>query len=325
MYDIYVQGQSKDHPDYASWRFPSWDNPAVYPGGRNDPELKLVEATASEDWFLQEYAAEFTAFVGKIFAEWNEDTHVLPDYKFNPDWPNYVCFDWGYVNPLAAIEFQIAPDDTIIVWREHYRSYMRLEDHLRLMARREQPEGYHINMCFGDAADPEATATVCEKFAPCISNPDSKTNWREGIDLVKLFLKKRAIDRSEAVYPGESEEADGLEAPGFFVVRCCPNTIREFNNYRAPNTINTRSPRNPREDAQKYDDHALDAIRYGLMHIYKLGATHHLSDVVVPETPAELVTPAQALVVPNAGDLAAVMGYTGTDDTGWFHTSDLSF
>ena len=34
------------------------------------------------------------------------------------------------------------------------------------------------------------------------------------------------------------------------------------------------------EEAKKYDDHALDALRYGLMHIFELGANVSLSSVI---------------------------------------------
>jgi len=58
----------------------------------------------------------------------------------------------------------------------------------------------------------------------------------------------------------------------------CPNTIREFNNYKSPDL--GKSDRNPREEAKKNDDHAMDAIRYGLVHIFTLGARTRLSDVI---------------------------------------------
>ena len=82
--------------------------------------------------------------------------------------------------------------------------------------------------------------------------------------------------RSEA-----DEYGTPLEEPSLFVDHSCVNTIREFNNYRAPSSVG-RVLRNPREDAQKYDDHALDAIRYALMHIYKLGCTRRLGEVYTP-------------------------------------------
>lgn len=268
LYNLWQLGQNPNYPDFESWQFPSWENPAVYPMGRIDPEILLIENTTITPWFLQEIAADFSAYVGKIYDVFKETVHVRPT-SYNPDWPNYIAFDWGYVNPLAAIEFQVDPFDRVHIWREHYRSYLTLDQHLELLKTREQPEGYKINLCTGDAADPEAIQTVSTKFAPCIGDPMAKSNWRRGVELVNGFLKTRQI--------GEADEyGTPLEEPGLFIDNSCVNTIREFNNYRAPNTS---SDRNPREDAQKFDDHALDALRYALMHLYVLGANTHLSDI----------------------------------------------
>lgn len=280
LYDQWTLGQNPDFPDYASWQFPSWDNPAVYPAGRDDPEIKLIESTTIRPWFLQEIAAEFSAFVGKIYEAFKETTHVRK-CTFHPEWPNYIAFDWGFTNPLAAIEFQVDPWDRIHVWREHYAAYMRLEEHIEILKKRPQPPGYHLDLAFGDAADPGAAITVSEKLVPCFALPEAKSGvvnkgttqsgWREGVDLVNGFLKLRQV--------GEADEyGTPLEEPRLFVDHSCVNTIREFNNYRAPSTVG-RTLRNPREDAQKYDDHALDALRYALMHLFKLGCTRSISEV----------------------------------------------
>lgn len=282
LYTLWQYGRQPAHIEagtYESWRFPSWANLVLYPGGRQDPEILLIEATTTSEWFEQEIAADFTAFVGKIYGEFQEDTHVPQGgVKFNPDWPNYIAFDWGYVNPLAAIEFQISPDDTVHVWREHYRSYVTLDDHLTILRNRDNPPGYRLDLTFGDAADPEAAVSVSTKFHPCIAEPEAKKNWREGIDLVKTFLKLRQSGVLD-------EFGTPFEKPGLVIDHSCVNTIREFNNYKAPEPTMGRNPKNPRETAQGIDDHALDALRYGLMHIYKLGARagSSLADVMGPE------------------------------------------
>jgi len=269
LYDVWKLGQDPNFPDYASWRFPSWDNPYLYPGGRTDPEILLLESTTTMEWFEQEIAADFTAFVGKIFAEFQEDKHIK-DLQYNPAWKNYIAFDFGFVNPLAAIEFQIDPWDNIYIWREHYKKGWRLQQHIEFMKNRLQPEGYSIELGFGDAADPEAIEELCVSFAPTIGSPLAKDNWRDGIDLVKSFLQVREVGHDEYERP--------IEEPRMFVDRSCINTIREFNNYKTAQGTHGRNPRSPREIAQQVDDHAMDALRYGLVHIYRLGARNSLMD-----------------------------------------------
>jgi hypothetical protein len=147
-----------------------------------------------------------------------------------------------------------------------------LEEHLGILKAREQPPGYRVNLCFGDAADPEATEYVTQHFQTCISDPESKTNWREGIDLVKTFLKLRQV--------GEIDEyGTPLELPKLFVHFRCKDLIREFNSYKAREGT---AGRNPREIAEGADDHCLDALRYGLMHLFRLGVNRHLDEIYVP-------------------------------------------
>jgi hypothetical protein len=271
-YKIWQLGRNPDFPEYESWRMPSWANPVVYPGGRTDPEILMIEATTSKEWFDQEIGADFTAFVGKIYSEFVEDVHVQK-IEYNPAWKNYVFFDWGFVNPLAALDVMVDPFDNIYIWREHYKAQQTLQSHLREMRGREQPQYYKVDMCFGDAADPDAIMTVTENFAPCFGDPAAKTNWREGIDLVKSFLKLRTMDADD--------EGNSEEKPKLFVDHSCVNTIREFNNYKAKQGTQGRNAKAAAEAAQEIDDHALDALRYGLMHLYKLGANQHLDASLV--------------------------------------------
>jgi hypothetical protein len=278
LYDLWMYGQDPEVPEYESWRFPSWANTAIYPDGENDPEIRLLRKTMSPEGFLQEIGADFGSFVGKIYPEWDVQRHVS-SVKFNPAWPNFIAFDWGYTNPLAAIEFQISPSDEIFVWREHYKSYTRVEEHCDILRRREQPAGYHLDLAFGDAADPEAAETVSRLLVPCIADPRAKSGstpekaaaqagWREGIDLMRSFLEREA---------GEDEFGGPIYEPAFHVDYSCMDFIREMNNYKAPDSIKGK---NVQEIGIRQDDHGLDALRYGLMHYFKLGATYSLADVI---------------------------------------------
>lgn len=258
LYELWQLGQDVDSPLYESWQFPSWANTAVYPKGFQDPEIQDLKNTTSEEWFDQEIGAKFTAFVGKIYGEFDEVKHVQK-LDFNPLWPNYLAIDWGFTNPSAWIEFQVTPNDEIRVWREHYQAGWTVQKHCQYMKTREQPAGYHLDLAFGDAADPEAAETVTLNLVPCITDSAAKENWRQGIDLVKSFLKLR----------------DG-ENPGFFIDNDCKHTIKEFNNYRSKEPVKGN---NVPEMGQNAKNHAMDAIRYGLMHVFVLGANVHLDSV----------------------------------------------
>lgn len=270
LYRLWQLGRDPQFEEFESWQFPSWENPHVYPLGLQDPEILLTKRTTPDDEFRQEYGADFTSFSGKIYAEWDEGVHVQ-NVEYNPNLPNYIAFDWGFVNPMAAVEFQIDSMQRVRVWREHYKSRVRLRDFLWELKNRPQPPHYKLDLCFGDAADPEAVVAVSEDFHPCYADPLSKSNWREGVELVKGMLKLQEV--------GTDEFGTPIEEPWLIVDHRCANIIREFNNYRTNEPSGGRE-RNAREDAKAFDDHALDALRYGLMHVFKLGATMRLQDVM---------------------------------------------
>lgn len=273
IYDLYEMGQNPDieYKDFASWRFPSWENSAIYPGGEQDPEIILLKNTSGTAEFDQEIAAKFTSFVGKVYPEFNRETHVR-DFGFNPNWENYMAFDFGYNNPLACIEIQIDPMDNVYIWREHYQRGMIIDDHIAMMNAREQPEGYHVLWATGDAADPTSADEISQKLVPCHALGEAKQDWRQGIDLVASFIKLRPTGREIDRFGTPAEDE-----PKLYVSSRCPHTIREFNNYKSKPGTPARSAQ---EIALGVDDHIMDALRYFLVTKFILGAGGQLSDTM---------------------------------------------
>jgi hypothetical protein len=143
------------------------------------------------------------------------------------------------------------------------------------MQSRDQPDGYRIDLCFGDPADPEGIMYLCEHFAPTVGMPEAKENWREGVDLVKTFLKVRdtGVEVDEFGTPADQE-------PWLLVDPRCTYTIGEFNGYRAPDEVKATTKESTQAKAinPKQKDNSMDAIRYGLVHCFLLGCRQHLAD-----------------------------------------------
>lgn len=290
FYESWQLGRDPDFKDYESWKFPSWYNTKIYPGGRMDPEIVLLEKTMTGEWFQQEIGADFSSFVGKIFPEWDEFVHVKP-HTYNPAWKNYIAFDWGYTNPLAAVEFQVSPSDQIFVWRVYYQSYKTVKDVAEYLKAQNQPEGYHIDLCFGDPADPEAVETMTREMSKHYPNqgigvwaPQTlKTDytWRDGIDLMRQFMKAdREISQDEYGTPQYE--------PSFFVDPGCRVVTKEFSNYRSKAPVKGA---NVPEFGNKVEDHTIDALRYALLCIFKIGCQNRLADVMnMPELSLQAAT-----------------------------------
>lgn len=275
FYEEWLLGKRDDRPEYESWKFPSWMNTEVFPGGYDDPEIQMLRETTSPEWFNQEIGADFNSFVGRIYGEFDEGIHVR-SHRFNPDWPNYIAFDWGFANPLAAVEFQVSPRDTIHVWREHYKSWWRLEEHVDFLNSRINPDGYRLDLTFGDAADPEAVSYVSQHFAPCLALPEAKQNWRQGVELYKRFLKPR----HDGISYDEYERP--ILVPSYFVDPSCPEHIKEFGGYRSKEKTEGKNEANAAGVAQRQADHTLDAMRYALVTLFELGAQGSIRDTMAP-------------------------------------------
>ena len=260
VHDIYKKGKDPAYPHYESWTYPSWENTTKFPLGRDDPEILDMEDVMSEEEFRQEIGASFNSFVHGIFPEFSEDIHVRT-LEFNPNWPNYQFWDFGFVGATVCLDVQVDPFDRVYVWREYYETGQTLNDTIRALKDRDNPEGYHIANSFGDAGDPDAIETICQEWAPCIGDGKAKDDWKQGIFHMKRFLKVRK---------------DNL--PGILFDPRCYDTLKEIPNYRS-GSKNTKGIIVTEKPVKK-DDHAVDAIRYGLNHLFVLGATSHLEDVM---------------------------------------------
>lgn len=286
-YDLYMKGKRGDN-DWWSRRLPAWRNPYVYPDGENDPEIMDLKSMMDEAEFKQEIGADFSTVGGRIFDEFDEEMHLVSDYKYNPEWPNYMAIDWGYSAPLAAIEFQVSPSEDIYVWREHYESHRMIDEHIHMWKTREDPEGYHLTSVFGDSADPEQCAFVSNHFHWVEANQQAKANWLQGIRLMKKYLKPR--------HDGVSYDEYGvpIDRPKYFVSADCKNHIRELSNYKLKDGLSTEREAKASGVAAKTEDHTIDAMRYGLMHVFVIGTDYHLADYAKP-----MGTPALAPVGPT--------------------------
>jgi hypothetical protein len=254
-YALFELGQSPDFPEYQSWQLPSWENNHVYPGGRDDPEIKAIERTVSEAFFKQEIGADFTTFVGQIYEEFNRDIHVKR-IQYNPAWKNYWAFDFGFSAPLVCLDIMVDPMDSVYVWREYQVTHKTTWEHGQILRERPNPEGFHVNGMFADPRGADAIATLTIILGPLLARP---VPWETGIEAVKRHLKLQPN--------GE---------PKLYIDPSCSETIRQMESLRRPDE---KEGKNPKEGQHDYDDHGPDALRYFFNEYFVLGGAGRLSDL----------------------------------------------
>lgn len=246
------------HPDYRSWSFPSWTNPVRYPGGLDNQEIQRIKSIVSPTYFDQEYGASFTTMTGAIFEEWDERIHVAP-VEFRPDLPNYVAFDYGFVNPFVALDIQVGADDTVYVWREYYHSYLSTMEHGYSLKLRENPPNYRIDTMWGDprGADEAATLAQILGFVASFDVP-----WKHSIEFMKRHLKAKRI----IIDPSCANLI--RQMPQLHVKPLARNASTDLNESQSDGNIQ-----------HKVDDHAVDALRYFIGPHFVAGAGSSLTDL----------------------------------------------
>ncbi len=246
--------------NYEAWRLPSWENPIAFPMGRDDPEIIEIERNTSPQFFKQEYAAEFTAFAGKIYEDFNPNIHVK-HIEYNPNNRSFWAFDYGWNNPFVCLDIMVDSDDNVYVWREYVKSHVSTWDHGHILLARNNPPNFHVDGRFGDPRGGDSAATLSLVIG-AIGADD--VEMEIGYELVRRWLKL---------------QPDGN--PKLFISPNCPELIRQMEQLHASEG---KEGINAKEGQHKHDDHCPDALRYFFSQYFHLGAGSSLSDLYSPGT-----------------------------------------
>ena len=280
MYELGQQSHRSDLDDYVSWRFPTWINTTMFPGGFNptchnivendsgqmlhlddnnmcpcNRELIRIFNNSSRMYWMQEYCAEFTAFEGMIYPEFNDQLHVR-NFEYNPSWKNWGAIDFGFVDPFVFLDIMIDPQDRVYIWREYMVSYKTNHEHSQILKSRENPEGYHLDGIAADPRDPDGINTLAWALGGAFATPVDRT---AGYEAVRRALKTRA---------------DGL--PGLMVHPRCTELIRQLKILRY---AESKEGHNSKLSQHDYDDHGPDALRYFFNEYFVLGRNDSLADL----------------------------------------------
>lgn len=242
VYDeIYLK--SGVNPDI--WcEFMEWDdNPYLI-----KTETEAMEKLLSSDELESRKYGRFKSKEGFVYTEFDENVHVIDPFDVPKDWYDNISIDPGLKNPLSCHFYAVDYDGTVYVIAEHYEADRSVEYHverIKAICKRLgwKDDGKNRYRAIIDPAANQKTLasakSVSELFFEQGILVDTNVNKDlfSGISTVKRYLK---------VVGGRAK---------LYIFRNCVNLIREMKNYRWG-----------KEDAPvKYDDHALDELRYYLM------------------------------------------------------------
>lgn len=252
FYDAWMRGAGEDNNDMGEWwsmRMPSWSNNVLFPGGRNDPEILSMEADLTEEAFNQEVGAEFNDFVGRVFKDFDEETHVKK-LLFNPSFSTYACVDYGWTNPFVWLLIQKDIWDNVYVLGEAYGSHKRVDEvHHEILEKGLCPPA--LRVFYPDPSEPGDTR-ILESNLKISSVGDTGGPIQDRLRLIRKGLE---VPQHLRHLPDGHEE----KIPKLFIDPSCKNLIREMNDYRYPET-KEEANRNEAELPMKKDDHGPEAL-----------------------------------------------------------------
>jgi len=231
--EVYDKWKAGD-PNYEVIQFPSITNPA-YP----KHEYERAQRELPEWMFRMFYRGEFTRPEGLVYQDFDASVHLIAPFDIPKEWVRVIGMDFGYNNPMAAVWIAIDGDGTCYVYREYYKTRRLPREAAEDI--REMSQGETIDAIF---VDPSAPVLIEELRRQGLNALPANNTVKEGIARVsELFRSKRLY-----VFKGLVNLLDEIESYSWKVVN---DQITE-------------------EPIKEYD-HAMDALRYGIMGIIEKG------------------------------------------------------
>ena len=191
-----------------------------------DPEILGRINDLPPELFLQEIAADFTEFVGRVFKDFDEETHVT-DLSFNPGWDTFAAVDYGYNNPNVWLLLQVGKWGEINVLDEIYEEGLDPEDFAdEIRYRGLNPA--NLRFIFADPADPGATK-ILEKKLKVKSHGNTGGELNNRLNWIRKFLRDPRITVDEPYHDISNDGVRVGEArPRLMFDRKCKHTIQDM-------------------------------------------------------------------------------------------------
>lgn len=188
---------------------------------------------------------DWNVFKGQFFKEWLTNVHVVKPFKIPSGWKVFRALDWGWRKPFCVVWLAIDHDGSICVFKELYDVEKTDEQVVKLIKK----------------------MTGSQEIAYTIADPSiwSVTQYEKGESLAHRFNKMGI-----PMIKGDNNRLSGAnifhsylyhskkEKPKLTFFSNCYDSIRTIpaliHDLKKPEDVDTLG-----------EDHAYDAIRYGLM------------------------------------------------------------
>lgn len=198
--------------------------------------VESLEAAYTGKFAAQELRGEFVGFEGLVYEEFDRNLHVAAR---NGPWKRVILgADEGYTNPAVLLAVAEDGDGRLHVLEEFYQRRVLQGDVVKAtqrMVKRYEAQSVQV--------DPSAAGLIAEMRAAGLPAQPADNAVTEGIQRVKAHL---------------AQVGDGR--PRLTIAPSCVNLIAEFESY-----CWKESREGMRDEPDKSNDHAMDALRYATM------------------------------------------------------------
>lgn len=212
------------------------DNPALSQDYKR--RLQAIKDKALKRALLE---GDWDVFAGQVFSEFRMDKHVITGFQIPDHWVRWRSYDYGFAAPMCCLWFAKEPhSNRVFVYRELYGSGMT--DITQVQKIKQLSKNERIRYSLADPAiwrkDPNGTS-IAAVFA------------NHGV-----YMSRASNDRFSGWQ--RVHEALSGDPPNLMIFENCVNLIRTLPTLTYDKT-------NVEDVDTDLEDHAGDALRYGLM------------------------------------------------------------
>lgn len=242
-----------------------YDNPTLTD---NDPTyVKRLEALPEKERRMFLYG-DWDVFAGQAFPEFSRIDHVVSPFTPERDWMKFICVDWGYSKPFSVLWCARDHMDRVYVYREWYG--ISIDEFGRprpdvgvqldaftvangIVQRSQNDEG--IAWCVMDRSMwskmGQGEGSIADDFERALGGI--------GVGLMQAERSKQARLLGKAQVHGRlAIQPHGK--PGLLITENCVHLLRTLPGLPI-------DEKNLEDIDTKAEDHAYDALRYGLMSV----------------------------------------------------------
>lgn len=250
-----------------------------------DPHYLDVLRGLPDEEYRAKALGDWNVFSGQFFQRWRDAVHVMEDFYVPPHWKRYIFVDWGLAVP-RAVYWAAMPENTqsLFIYREQYGAGVSTREQARQAGAATRAAQEKIEMVITDPAmwsrERDADGDYMkspadywkDEFSGVCDVTKGNNERIQGASLFRECLDWQGLETSNGITM--------LVPPRLRVFRSCTEFIRTV-----PDLVHSTA--NVEDVDTHGEDHAYDAVRYGLRYLF--AAPEQPRAVRVMDTPDGLV------------------------------------